>query len=210
MSTHLKESLISSYNQAACVRDKSSIEPWKQTERDHFLSLLDNQAAILDLGSGTGQHSRYMKDQGYDVACIDLSPSMVDACINKGLKAFEMDFYDLRFEDQLFDGIWAMNSLLHIPKLDLINVLKEIRRVLKPGGIFYMGVYGGYNSEGIWEEDSYQPQRFFSFYDESKMKEQVTQIFELQQFRTVPLSGIKLDFHGMVLRKSNSDAKTGV
>lgn len=200
---NVKETLRSSYNQNAKLRDKPDVVSWKLLERDHFLSLLDKreQTTILDLGAGTGQHGKYMADHGFDVTCIDLSPNMVDACIQKGLKAFEMDMYRLSFEDDAFDGIWALNSLLHIPKADLLNVLGEIKRVLKPGGVFYMGVYGGYNSEGIWEEDPYQPQRFFSFYDEIAMKETVSQVFTLQEFRTVPLDGMKLDFQGIVLTK---------
>ncbi|WP_442600725.1 class I SAM-dependent methyltransferase [Paenibacillus sp. KN14-4R] len=203
MNQHIKENLKRSYDENAKLRDKSSIEPWKLNELDYFLSLLNlrKQTKILDLGAGSGQHSRYIKENGHDVTCIDISPKMVEACIRRGLNALKMDFYNLSFEDNFFDGIWAMNSLLHIPKQDLLNVLKEIRRVMKPESTFYMGVYGGYNSEGIWEEDPCQPQRFFSFYDEMKMKEKVTQIFDLQEFRTVPLEGMKLNFQGMVLRK---------
>jgi SAM-dependent methyltransferase len=199
----IKEDLKSSYDQNAKLREKSIVESWKQMELDHFISFLNlkNQTKILDLGAGSGQHGRYIQDKGPEVTCIDISPNMVEACKRKGLKAFEMDFYGLSFENHFFDGIWAMNSLLHVPKQDLLNVLTEIRRVLKPDGIFYMGVYGGYNSEGIWEEDPYQPQRFFSFYDELQMKEKVQQIFKLQEFRVIPLEGMKLSYQGMILRK---------
>ncbi|GGA45342.1 hypothetical protein [Paenibacillus physcomitrellae] len=64
-----------------------------------------------------------------------------------------------------------------------------------------MGVYGGYNSEGIWDEDTYSPKRFFAFYDEASMKEIVSQVFKLESFKTVPLEGMELDFQGMILRK---------
>ena len=69
--------------------------------------------------------------------------------------------------------------------------------------MFYLGVYGGYNSEGVWEEDSYSPKRFFSFYDEISMKEKVTQVFELLDFRTLHLEGMKLNYQGMILKKKN-------
>ncbi len=38
-----------------------------------------------------------------------------------------------------------------------------IQRVLAPGGLFYMGVWGGWDFEGILADDSYRLQRFFSF-----------------------------------------------
>lgn len=70
---------------------------------------------ILDLGAGTGQHSLYMKEMGLDVTSIDLSFTMIEICLQKGLKAYEMDFYNLTFEDHRFDNVWAMNTLLHVP-----------------------------------------------------------------------------------------------
>lgn len=205
-----KKALQSSYDQNAALREKSEVQSWKRHELDHFLSLVDRQGGmipdILDVGAGAGQHAQYMQEAGVEVTCIDLSPAMVEVCARKGLHAIAMDFYNLRFADQIFDGIWAMNSLLHVPKADLLPVLREIRRVLKPGGIFYMGVYGGYNSEGIWEEDSCVPQRFFSFYDEERIKEKVGQIFEIESFRTVPLEEMRLDYQSMFLRKARGRA----
>lgn len=203
MDLQFKESLKNSYNENAKLRNRLSIEPWKLKEIEHFITFVDKgeQTRILDLGAGTGQHSLHMKEMGLDVTCIDLSSKMIEICLQKGLKAYEMDFYNLTFEDNSFDSLWAMNTLLHVPNKELIEVLKEIRRVMKPGGTFYMGVYGGYNSEGIWEEDSCLPKRFFSFYDEETMKEKVSQVFELQEFRTIPLEGIKLNYQALLLRK---------
>lgn len=202
MDLQFKESLKNSYNENAKLRNLLSIEPWKMKEIDYFVSSVKKgeQTRILDLGAGTGQHSLYMKEMGLDVTSIDLSSTMIENCLQKGLKAYEMDFYNLTFEDHRFDNVWAMNTLLHVPKKEFIEVLKEIRRVMKPEGTFYLGVYGGYNSEGIWEEDSCNPKRFFSFYDEETMTEKVSQVFELQEFRTIHLDGTKLNYQALLLR----------
>jgi hypothetical protein len=45
--------------------------------------------------------------------------------------------------------------MLHVRKADLGFVLEEIKNVLNPSGLFFMGVYGGEDSEGIWEDDIY-------------------------------------------------------
>lgn len=60
-----------------------------------------------------------------------------------------MSFDDLQFPDRHFDAIWALNCLLHVPKAHIRDVLKEIDRVMKPSGLFYMGLYGGASWEGI-------------------------------------------------------------
>ncbi|ANS74198.1 hypothetical protein AWM70_06050 [Paenibacillus yonginensis] len=203
MNLQIKQNLKNSYDDKAVLRDQSELPAWKLKEMKDFLVFFDEgeESRILDLGAGTGQHSLYMKERGLEVTCIDLSSNMVELCLQKGLKAYEMDFYHIHFEDNHFNGIWAMNTLLHVPKQDLLQVLEGVRRVLKPGGLFYMGVYGGYNSEGIWDEDTYSPKRFFSFYDEVSMKEMVSQVFKLESFKTVSLDGMELDFQGMILRK---------
>lgn len=199
--SYVKEDLKSSYNQSAAQREKAQREGWKQEELDRFVEAMRyrNKTKVLDMGAGTGGSSLYMQENGIQVTCIDLSLSMVESCRQKGLYALEMDFYHLDFPDNTFDGIWAMNTLLHVPKADLPGVLAEVKRVLKPDGLFYKGVYGGWNSEGIWEKDHYSPKRFFSFYDEASLKKAVSGPFALSGFRAIPLEDNELDFYGLLL-----------
>jgi hypothetical protein len=68
---------------------------------------------------------------------------------------------------------------------------------MKPEGIFYMGVYDGKNHEGVWEEDTYSPKRFFSFHDEASIQETVINVFMLEQFRKISLDG-EFDFYSMI------------
>ena len=88
----------------------------------------------------------------------------MEACRQKGLKAFERDFLHLGFPPASFDAVYAINCLLHVPKRELPAVLAAIRLVLKPGGLFFLGLWGGVDSEHIWEGDTYEPKRFFSLY----------------------------------------------
>ena len=41
------------------------------------------------------------------------------------------------------------------------KALENVCTVLKPAGLFYLGMYGGYDFEGIWDKDIYTPKRFF-------------------------------------------------
>jgi SAM-dependent methyltransferase len=148
----IKQSLIQTYNMYAEERStKGDIEPWKAEERASFLQVLrDNQSkSMLEIGAGPGRDSVFFKEHGYEVTCTDLSPEMVRICQERGLHAHVMDFYEMDFADASFDAIYAMNCLLHVPKNRMGSVLGEIKRVLKPQGLLYIGVYGGMNSRGF-------------------------------------------------------------
>jgi SAM-dependent methyltransferase len=126
---------------------------------------------------------------------------MVRLCREKGLKAEVRSFDALGFADGSFDAVFALNCLLHVPKAELPGVLKEIRRVLKPDGLFYMGVYGGPDSEGVWENDSYVPKRFFAMYSDENLQKAVSGTFDIVYFNTEPLREGNPHFQSLVLKR---------
>jgi SAM-dependent methyltransferase len=198
-----KNNLKEAYNKFAEIRDQFPIEPWKAEERDSFLSLLkdERKSSLLEIGSGTGRDSLYFKDNGLSIVCIDLSEEMINICRSKGLDARTMDFYRLDFPDDKFDAVYALNCLLHVPKAHLGKVLLEIRRVLKSDVLFFLGVYGGKDSEGVWEQDSYNPKRFFSMYLDEHIINTVKLFFEVIDFHVVPLKPDTPHFQSLTLRK---------
>jgi SAM-dependent methyltransferase len=200
----LRTNLILSYNRQAEQRDQSEIEDWKVIERAAFLALLQSERkqSLLEIGAGHGRDGKFFQENGFQVTCIDLSPEMVKLCQQKGLNARVIDMVDLDFADNSFDAVYSLNSILHLPKKELPTVLDNIRRVLKTNGLFFLGVYGGYDFEGIWEKDSYNPKRFFSLYSDEKLKRAVTESFELLSFKEVSLGEEKIHFQSLTLRKS--------
>lgn len=203
----MRTNLILAYNQQAQQRNQSEIEEWKAAERALFLSMLKNEGkrSLLEVGAGHGRDSKFFQDNGFHVTCIDLSPEMVRLCQQKGLDARLMDMIDLEFPDHSFDAVYALNSLLHVPKEELPTVLQNVHRVLRAEGLFYMGVYGGYDFEGIWEQDAYQPKRFFSFHSNEGLRQAVTPYFTLLSFRSIPLHYETLHFQSITLRKSQAE-----
>lgn len=214
MDPGVKATLKMSYDQQARLRDGDTIQSWKVDEMDRFLARL--QAAdkgsgqrIVDLGSGPGHQAIYLKNHGCQVTCVDLSDEMVNICLQKGLEAFAMDFYTLDLEPESFDAIWTMNALLHVPKDSFLQVLANMERVLKPDGYLYMGLYGGYESEGIWENDSYKPQRFFSFYEDEHIQRKVSEIFDIEHFSVLPMEGMQVDYQSIFARKKQANPLSG-
>lgn len=186
--SNLRKRLREAYNNHAHERETQQIQDWKVIERENFLSVLQKERSktLLEIGAGTGRDSQFFQDHGLDLTCIDLSPTMVELCQQKGLHALVMDIGDLRFPEESFDAVYTMNSLLHLPKCEFPAVLRHIDRLLKPGGVVFLGVYGGYDYEGIWEKDFYRPQRFFSFFTDEDLLHEVEQVFDVLDFHSIP------------------------
>ncbi|MBX9759936.1 MAG: methyltransferase domain-containing protein [Beijerinckiaceae bacterium] len=101
---------------------------------------------LLDVGSGLGGASRYFaQDRQCRVTGIDLTDeyvSMAEA-LSKAVRLDDMVSYrqgsalDLPFEDGAFDGAYMLHVGMNIA--DKARLFAEVRRVLKPGGLF--GVY---------------------------------------------------------------------
>ncbi|WP_010095332.1 class I SAM-dependent methyltransferase [Ornithinibacillus scapharcae] len=201
--------IIDSYNQKANERNISHVQDWKKIERDLFLNFLkeNNCINLLELGAGPGRDSFFFKEQGLNTLSTDISPEMVKLCREKGLAAEVMSFAKLNIPDVSYDSIWALNCLLHVPKKELKNVLKEIKRVLKPSGLFYFGVYGGEDFEGIWEDDPYEPKRFFSFYEDEAIKKILSEFFSIEYFKVIPrkVVGGNYHFQSIILRSKLGD-----
>lgn len=93
---------------------------------------------ILEYGCGTGILARYLLQLEPDLAIegVDISPKAI-AVAKKTLKKYKnahfqaADALHMPFKDNAFDFVVG-NSILH--HIDLPNALKEIVRVLKPGG----------------------------------------------------------------------------
>jgi SAM-dependent methyltransferase len=156
--------LREAYDGGAAWRDGVSKEPWKLAERQAFGARLAPGARLLEIGAGTGQDSAYFQAEGFAVVAADLSPVMVERCRAKGIEAHVMDFLQLDFAAGSFDAVYAMNCLLHVPNHDLPAVLAAVRAVLRPGGLFFVGVYGAaVSTEGPIDDDAHVPPRFFSW-----------------------------------------------
>jgi len=208
MTDSSKSNLREAYDKRASERDSASMQDWKIEERSRFLSLLkqEEKESLLEIGAGPGRDSLFFQKNGLKVLCTDLSPEMVKLCRQKGLDSKVMDFNDLQFPENFFDAVYAMNSLLHLPKKELPAVLRAINVILKNNGLFFMGVYGGVDHQGIWEEDAYEPKRFFSFYEDEHLKKILGKRFGLISFRKIDTaeSDRHLHFQSITMRKQRN------
>ncbi len=201
----LKENLKKYYDAEADIRNQEEKEEWKIKVREDYLLRVqsENKKTLLEIGAGTGFDSQYFIHKGLNVVATDISPEMVKKCKEKNIQVYEMDFYNLSGLNVKFDCVWAMNTLLHVPKSDMDHVLNEIRTVLKPDGLFYMGVYGGvdFEKDYVKAEVSDVP-RFFSYYSEDNLKATLKnhfQIVSFEQYEVTKKNGKDI-FQSIVMR----------
>jgi SAM-dependent methyltransferase len=200
----VRDDLRQAYDGAADRRDRMDKAPWKLAERAAFLRRLRqaNCTRMLEIGAGTGQDSVFFAGHGLDVVATDISAAMVARCKDKGLDARMMDFSQLDFPAQSFDAVHAMNCLLHVPNAELPAVLASIARILRPGGLFFMGVYGGNEraEEGPVEWDDHVPARFFSWRRDDQIVQLVSESFDVVDFHIVA-AGERDRFQSLTLRR---------
>ena len=196
-------SLRMAYDRQSVERDANDLALWKTAERDDFLNRLraEGKQTLLEIGAGPGHFAAWFRDQGLDVTCTDLSPEMVALCRAKGLHAHVMDFLHLNFPPASFDAVFALNCLLHVPSADLDRVLAAIHRVLRAGGLFFYGVYGGWSFEGVWPDDEHDPKRFFVFYPDDELRRRVAGLFDEVAFRAIEIDRDgESHFQSLILR----------
>lgn len=205
MNREMRDRLRAAYDAMAEERDRRTLPAWKRRIRAAFLEILreEGRTGLLEIGSGSGRDGAFFAGEGLKVVCIDLSSEMVRLCLEKGLEAYVMDVADLRFPDGSFDAAYAFNSFLHLADAEWPEALREVRRVLRPGGAFFLGVYGGFDSERVWDEDTYEPKRFFSFHSDDRLLELVAGDYEVVSLERVAVESahVPMHFQSLVLRR---------
>jgi SAM-dependent methyltransferase len=172
------ETLRAAYDFDAPRRNTNVFDGWRTEVLDAFLALLPLRAQVLELGAGAGQGAAYVAAKGFRVTAIDLSPANVALAVNRGIDASVGDFTNPDFFIGEFDGLYAMNSVLHVKKDLFQGVLKVIRRSLCPGGIAQIVVWGGLNHEGPFDDEWTTPPRFFAIYTDDDFASLDTPGFE--------------------------------
>lgn len=108
--------------------------------RRHYLYprlCLHLSGRVLDIGSGIGDMLAFRPD----TIGLDINPHLVEFCRQRGLDAMVMnDDGSFPCGDSEFDSVLLDNVVEHIA--DPSELLRETRRVLKPGGVLLIGVPG--------------------------------------------------------------------
>ena len=145
---HMDTSTIDYYNRNYDTFVESTRDVDFSEIQNTFMDMLPNKAEILDFGCGSGRDTKCFLDQGYQVEAIDGSVELCRlASEYTGIEVRDMLFQELDVQEK-YDGIWACASILHLPKKQLREVLKNMYAALKSKGWIYTSFkYGEFEGE---------------------------------------------------------------
>ena len=97
-------------------------------------------SALLDLGCGAGMLA-LLKRKGITLTGVDLSDECVAAARRNGYdETVRAELHALPFAEASFDYVVSLDVIGHIPEQGKDAVLREIKRVLRPGGVTLHGI----------------------------------------------------------------------
>ena len=134
---------IDYYNRYAVPYYEKTVDADMGEVMKPFVELLPENAEVLDLGCGSGRDTLAEVNIDRDVLCMTYD---------------EMDF------DDVFDGIWACASLVHLRDDQMRSVLKKLILALHEDGILYFSVRKG-DRDGIYGERYFRDYTKRELYD---------------------------------------------
>ena len=172
------DSLRDTYDRIAAdwARDHAG-DTWWREGTEKFASMLPDRARVLDAGCGPGQKAKFFQDRGMRVIGIDFSEKLLEIA-RQTAPASEfrlVDLRDIHALPEVFDGVFAQASLLHIPKAEAFSVIEGMVSRLVPRGLLYIAVKtqlaGNPEEEIVTESDyGYRYDRFFSYYTSDELR----------------------------------------
>ena len=119
------------------------LESWlDSTEQALVERHFTNRCEVLNLACGAGREALLLAQRGCRVTAGDWSPRMIAAARRRAsedqlpIRFDVVDFYDLRYPDDAFDGALITNIAYSyfFPKRRRVGLLRQLYAVLKPGG----------------------------------------------------------------------------
>jgi SAM-dependent methyltransferase len=118
--------------------DKATVHQ-RQMEYLPFIShIVSDQFPLIDLGCGRGEWLQVLKENHIAARGIDTNTACIAECTENGLTASLGELLDTlsQLPDASCGSITMFQVLEHLPFDVVVNVLREARRVLIPGGVF--------------------------------------------------------------------------
>lgn len=136
-----------------------------EVESGEIISLLSlsSSAVLLEIGTGTGSFAVEAAKYYDRVFAVDISPTMIEYAKRKALEEgiqnisfFHAGFLTYEHKGKPFDAVVSQIALHHLPDFWKLIALKNIHRMLKNGGKFYL-------RDIVF---SFNPDNYQSFFDQ--------------------------------------------
>ena len=118
---------------------------WHYHLTELFEELSGSTGKLLEIGCGIGVDSIELARCGFEVTAVDLTEAAIDiARQHAEYRGVDISFRvgnaeALNFAEATFDAVYSFGVLHHTP--DMVRAIKELHRVLTPGGTAYIMLY---------------------------------------------------------------------
>ncbi len=171
----------------AGARVRRPIDPTRVACRDAFVAQLraEGRSTMLEVGTGPGRDAVAFVEADTRVVGVDLSAANALPRATNGIQAVVASIYALPFDDAACDAGWTMSTLVHVPNASIDGAMKELCRVIRPGGPLAIGLWGApADTEGVNPDDTIVPKRFFSRRTDARVHTLLAPYGRIEQFTT--------------------------
>lgn len=168
------------------------VQAFNENTRYNLRAFVPAGSKIFDAGCGMGDLLAGLPE--YERHGADIADEYLEVARTRGIDAIHANLEELPYPDATFDAVTACDVLEHV--LDLNAVLRELLRVLKPGGIL---ITRSPNCEDLWGYVNYTVYDFVHLrrFDEPGLRLMFTRIFGCEVIGC-PVIGTEI---GCVVRK---------
>jgi len=142
-----------------------------QKQLDEFFDLVHSPAQVLDIGSGPGHDAGYLSTK-YSVTGVELSKRFFQIAKfeNPNVNFINANIVEYDLEKNKYKGIWARDSIHHVPERKLDALFKKMADSLVEGGILYLLVREGVGEITEKERTPYTTtEKFFHLFTEEEL-----------------------------------------
>lgn len=127
------------------ISDELKDKPLDCELLNRFATQTRGVGRVADIGCGPGHIARYLHERGVRICGIDLSTRMVECAktLNPDIEFCQGNMHRLDVHDGAFAGIVAFYSIIHIASDQVVETMREFKRVLRPGGILLLSFHIG-------------------------------------------------------------------
>lgn len=95
------------------------------------------EKGIVDLGCGRGEWLEVLREEGFEARGVERNRAMIEQCRERALEVAEGDAisYLQGLPDESLDAVTGFHFIEHLPFETLIELLDEVVRTLKVGGL---------------------------------------------------------------------------
>lgn len=163
-------------NYAAKFCDEMETKPFDRKMLEWLIEKVGDAGIICDAGCGPGQIADYLFQRGAAVCGIDLSAEMIRQAkiLNPEISFQTGDMLNLEtVADDSFGGISAFYSIVNIPPESILQAFRELRRILRPGGVLLLAFHIGQGTIHVEEMLDKKVSLDFFLFETSEIKNQL-------------------------------------